>query len=217
MFDSLPACKQKWIYSMFALQIPKTATTSIQSASGERNLIYKHRGLIAEKFGKHPLYRGVFDPRHLIPQHVLEIFGKQVFEFLSFCVIRDPIQRIISSYFFGREKKLHFAYGLPENTTFDEYIRWLYKNKNDKNILILLPQNTWANNGIFPVEILRFENLQQEWKNFLQKHQIKGLPETLPWENKTKNKEKMELSAENLKMLLDFTAEDRILYPELYK
>ena len=215
-FDGLPVCQQKWVYSFFFLQVPKTATTSISSICGERNLVEKHRRLVQDRFGKHPLYRGVFDVRHCLPEHLFSIFKGQVWEFLSFCVVRNPIQRLISSYYFGREKKLHKVYGLPESTTLDEYVRWLYNNKKRRDILILLPQVTWAKNSIFPVEILRFENLQQSWADFLQKYKIQGLPAEIPWENKTKDKQKLELTGESLKMTLDFTFEDHILYPELY-
>lgn len=217
MVDQLPICNQKWVHSFFFLQVPKTATTSISSICGERNLVEKHRGLIQDRFAKHPLYRGVFDLRHIIPEHLFQVFRGQVWEFLSFCFVRNPIQRVISSYYFGREKKLHGVYGLSETTTLDEYVRWLYNNRKRRDILILLPQVTWAKNNIFPVEVLRFENLQQSWADFLKKHRIQGLPAEIPWKNKTKDKKNEELSAESLKMVLDFTFEDEILYPELYK
>lgn len=215
-FD-LPICNQKWVHSFFFLQIPKCASSSIHSVCGERNLIHKHRGLIEARFGKHPLYKGIFDRRHIVPEHLFQIFNGQVWEFMSFCVVRNPIRRVISSYYFGREKKLHGVYGLKEDTSLDEYIRWLYENRKSKNILILLPQIAWADNGIFPVEILRFENLQKDWKSLLLKYQIQGLPDSLPHENKSQHGDwREEISAESLKLILDFTQEDRILYPELY-
>lgn len=216
MFDGLPECQQKWVWSFFALQIPKCASSSIQAATGERNLIHKHRELIDARFGKHPLYKGVFDRRHVIPEHLYSVFKSQVWEFLSFCFIRNPIDRIVSSYYFGREKKLHGVYGLSENIDLNSYVKWLYENRQRKDILILLPQTTWAANSIFPVEILRFEQLQQDWADFLNKHKIQGLPAEIPWGNKTKDKKNEDLSAESLKMTLDFTQEDQILYSELY-
>ncbi len=217
-FDSLPVCQQKWVYSFFAFQIPKTASSSIQAAVGDRNLIFKHRGLIVQKFAKHPLYRGIFDTRHLLPQHCVEVFGRHVFEFFSFCCVRNPAERILSSFSFGKAKELWKVYdGLSSNTTFSEYVKWLHKNRHRKDILILLPQVTWADNKIFPVEILRFESLQENWRDMLKKHQINSLPDSLPHENKSQHGDwREEISAENLKMILDFTAEDYILYPELY-
>lgn len=216
MFD-LPTCNQKWVYSFLALQIPKTASSSIQATVGERNLIFKHRGLVAQKFSKHPLYRGIFDTRHLIPQHCVEVFGRQVFEFFSFCCVRNPVERILSSFYFGNQNKLNHVYGLRDGTTLSEYVKWLYNNRHRKDILILLPQTTWADNKIFPVEILRFERLKQDWADLLQKYQIQGLPDFLPHENQSQHKDwREEISGENLKMILDFTQEDRILYPELY-
>lgn len=217
VFDALPVCQQKWIHSMFFLSIPKTASTSISSCLGDRNLIHKHRGLIQQRFGKHPLYRGVFDLRHLIPPHIENVFGRQVLEFFSFCVIRNPAERILSSFAFGKAKELWKVYdGLSSNTTLTEYIDWLYKNRHRKDILILLPQTTWAHNNVFPVEVLRFENLSNSWQSMLEKHQIKGLP-PLPHENKSQHKDyREEISGESLKKVLDFTFEDCKLYPELY-
>lgn len=218
MVDQLPVCNQKWVYSMFFLSIPKTASTSITSCLKDRNLIEKHRNLIQDRFGKHLLYRGVFDTRHLLPQHCVEVFGRQVFEFFSFCCVRNPAERILSSFSFGKAKELWKAYdGLSSNTTFSEYVKWLYNNRHRKDILILLPQVTWADNRIFPVEILRFEDLQEDWRDMLKKHQINGLPDSLPHENKSQHKDwREEISGENLKMILDFTQKDAILYPELY-
>lgn len=201
---------------MLFLQVPKCATTSISKAIGQRNLIEKHRKLIEEKYQKHPLYRGVFDVRHVLPVHCASIFGRQVLEFFSFCCVRQPIERIVSSYYFGREKKLHSVYGLPENTTLDSYIDWLYVNRKRKDVLILLPQTTWSHNNIFPVEVLKFEKLKESWAEMLKKHQINGLP-PLPHENKSQHKDwREEISGENLKKVLDFTYEDARLYPELY-
>ncbi len=216
MFD-FPTCNQKWVYSFFALQIPKCASSSIQLIVGDRNLVFKHQDLIEARFGKHPLYKGVFNRRHVIPEHLFSVFRNQVWEFMSFCVVRNPIERVVSSYYFGREKKLHGVYGLRKDTSLDEYIRWLYENRKSKNILILLPQTTWSHNSIFPVEILRFENLQESWKNMLKKYQIQGLSDSLPHENQSQHGNwREEISAENLKMILDFTQKDTILYPELY-
>ncbi len=216
MFDSLPVCQQKWVYSFFFLQVPKTATTSISSICGERNLVEKHRGLIQDRFAKHPLYRGIFDIRHALPEHLYAIFKSQVWEFLSFCFVRNPIERIVSSYYFGNQNHLNYVYGLLDNISLDGYVQWLYENRRRKDVLILLPQVTWAKNNIFPVEILRFENLSKNWADFVKKHKI-NLPTTLPHENKSQHKDwREELSAESLKMVLDFTFEDAILYPELY-
>lgn len=203
---------------MMALQIPKTATSSIAKTLGNRNLIHKHRGLLQERFAKHPLYRGVFDVRHAVPLHLAQIFGRKFFDFFSFAVVRHPIQRLVSSFYFGKQNKLWSVYGLQESTTLDEYIDWLHKNKNDPNILILLPQTTWAANKDFPVtKVLRFEDLSAGWKNMLAEYKIAGLPDSLPHENKSQHKDwREEISAESLKKALDFTQEDAIFYPELY-
>lgn len=192
VFDFLPEAKKKWVYSFFALQIPKCASSSIQKVCGERNLIYKHRGLIVEKFAKHPLYRGIFDTRHLIPEHLYSIFGKQVYDYFSFAVVREPIARLVSSWQFGKDKRLGKVYGLSDDTSFSEYVDFLHNAflEGRTDILILRPQTEWTHNSVFrPTTVIRYENLNLEWANMLEEHKIEGLPTELPWENRSEKEE----------------------------
>jgi hypothetical protein len=209
MFDFLPTSSKPWIHSFYSLQIPKTASSSIAKVCGERNLIQKHQSSINKRFGSHPLYRGVFDTRHLIPEHCFQVFGQQVFDFFSFAVVRHPADRILSSYYFGRDKKLWTVYGLPEATTLDEYVDFLWKNRSKKDVLILLPQTIWTHSIFFRPQILRFESLANDWNNMLLTHDIKGLPSELPHENKSKHKDwREEFSKESLKKILDLFQDD---------
>lgn len=208
MLDRIPQCSHKWIHSLISLQIPKTASSSLSLCLGERNLLYKHRGLFQEKFGKHPLYRGVFDVRHCIPEHVFFVLGKQVYDYFSFAVVRKTVDRIASAYRFGKGKKLWGVYGLAENTSADQFVDWLYqgfKNKR-KDVLILLPQTTWTHSPIFrPNVVLKFENLAEEWQKMISDYQISNLP-PLPHENKSSGT--VEFSQESIQKLFDIYSED---------
>jgi len=216
MFDALPTAKRHWVYSMFFLEIPKSASSSLHNLLGERNLLKKHKGLIHNKFSSHPLFKGHFDTRHATPEMIRSVFSNQVNEFFSFAVIRSPIDRLASSYSFGKENRLWKLYDLPENISADSYIDWLYKSKKEKrqDILILLPQTTWTHSSIFrPTEVLRFENLQENWKSLLKKYDIKGLSETIPHLNASKRVKEQIFSKESLSKIREIYRTDyELLY-----
>ena len=218
MFDSLPTTDKQWVHSMIALQIPKTASTSLNTLIRGRNLLEKHKVLLYNKFSNHPLFRNHFDVRHATPEMLFSAFGRQVFDFFSFAVVRDPIQRLASSYSFGKENQLWKLYDLSENISADSYIDWLYKSKKDgrQDILILLPQTTWVNSSIFkPTETLRFEELSKNWKAMLEKHDIKGLPYELPHLNASKRQKEQIFSEESLSKIRDVYSKDYdLLYPD---
>jgi hypothetical protein len=179
MFDFIQPCEQKWVHSFISLQVPKTASSAINKCCGERNLIQKHRRLFEATFGKHPLYRGVFDVRHCTPEHVVGILGRQVFDYFSFAVVRNPFERLSSAYRFGRKMKLHGVYGLSEDCSFEQFIDFLYGSwiDNRQDVLVLKPQTAWTHSSVFrPKEVLKFENLDKEWPQMLENYGIKGLP-----------------------------------------
>lgn len=186
MFDALPTAKRHWIYSMIALQIPKTASSSIAKCLSERNLLEKHKGLIHDRFSLDPLYRGVFDLRHLVPSHIFSVFGRQVFDFFSFAVKREPFSRIESAFLFGKRNKLGAIYGLNQDCSFEQFVNFLFEKWEQKaqDILILKRQVEWTHSSIFrPTTILSFENLDNNWAKMLKDYHIDGLPTKLPREN----------------------------------
>lgn len=202
MFDVIPLCEQKWVHSCIALQIPKSASTSISRCIGERNLVQKHHGLFQSTFGKNPLYKGVFDTRHVSPPEVFRIFGPQVFDYFSFAITRNPFERISSAWRFGRKMKLHGVYGLPEDCSFEQFVDFLYESweAGRGDILILKPQTCWTHSSAFqPTEILKLEELEKSWPRMLKTYGIEGLPpltkenatdrsQPLPWIKDSRDK-----------------------------
>lgn len=209
MFNALPTAKRHWIYSMIALQIPKTASSSIAKCLSERNLLEKHKGLIHNRFSLDPLYRGVFDTRHLIPQHIYSIFGRQVFDFFSFAVIRNPVERLKSAFFFGKQNDLWKVYGLSPEITPDKFIAWLWESRKRQDILILLEQSTWTKSEIFrPTEIIKFENLNESWRLMIEKHNIEGISKILSHENKSDRPNEQVFSDVSLRIIEELYAKD---------
>lgn len=217
MFDTLPIAKHHWIHSLFFLEIPKSASSSLHDLLGGRNLLEKHKGLLYNKFSSHPLFKGHFDTRHATPEMIRSVFSNQVNEFFSFAVIRSPIDRLASSYTFGKENQLWRLYNLPENISADSYVDWLYKSKEEgrQDILILLEQVTWTHSNIFrPTEVLRFEDLSKNWNTMLEKYNIEGLPDTIPHLNASKRVKEQIFSKESLSKIKELYSRDfELLYP----
>ena len=192
MFDGLPECQQKWIHSMLFLSIPKTASTSITSCLKDRNLIEKHRNLIQDRFGKHPLYRGVFDVRHLLLFQCFEVFRTQMYDFFSFAVKRNPFSRLESAFSFGKRMELAKLYGLKQASSFEEFVNFLFEawESGRQDILILREQAEWIFYENFRVtEVLSFEEIQKDWAKMLKNYSINSLPMEIPWENRSEKKD----------------------------
>lgn len=186
MFDSLPVSNHRWVHSLISLQIPKSGSTSLQSAVGSRNLIEKHKSLFEKRYSNHPLFRGVFDLRHALPEHIISIFGDKARGFFSFAVKREPFSRIESSFLFGKKNNFGFLYGLKEDCSFEDYINFLFEKwqQNAQNILILKKETEWTHSNYFrPDRILAMENLSEDWRKMIDDYHIEGLPTELPREN----------------------------------
>lgn len=214
MFDSLPASNHRWIHSMIALQVPKTASTAINSILNNRNLIEKHRQLFEQKYLKNSLFRGTFDIRHVTPQMITEQFGDKARGYFSFAVVREPQSRLASAYNFGKSQKMWKTYGLDENISSDEFISWLWNNKERRDILILLEQVNWTHSDFFrPTEIIKFEDLQGGWERMLDKHHIEGLPRILPRLNKSEGSKQI-FSKESIDKIRELYSQDyKVHYP----
>jgi len=185
---NLPTSNKKWINSLIFLRIPKNASTSVMSALGERNLLWKHRGLLAQHLQNSPIYRGLFDTTHAKPPDLFQIFGHQVCDFFSFAIVRKPYERLKSMWGFGRREKLGYLFGWPKDLAFEKFVDRLYEEyqRGNRNIIALHNQTEWTHSESFtPTIILRMETLQKDWAAMKKEFDISWLPDTLPHDNKS--------------------------------
>ena len=180
----IATCKNKWIWSLIFIRIPKNASTSIYKHLGDFNLIKKHEKSF-DVLLKNKLYRHWFSPTHAKPNEIAQVLGNAVRNYMSFAVVRNPYDRMVSMYRFAVENDLGKIYGIDSNVSFTEFCEILndkYVNK-DKNFIATHSQTEWLE-GIFrPNFVLKFENLQKDFENMLLECNIKHIGSNIPHEN----------------------------------
>lgn len=116
--------------------IPKCGGSSIEELFNLRN----EDNLYVEDYDFFS-YKGVrFAPQHLTPE-VLFYFAPHYRDYTSFTVIRDPLERAVSEFFWLHQD----LYRRPQ-TSFDEYRfqRWIRDETSKKDRDHYLPQVAWA-------------------------------------------------------------------------
>lgn len=173
-----------FVYTMVYYRNPKAASSSLYSALGARNLFWREKKFLEEKLSKDKKYQGVFDVSHVLPEEARKLMGRGIENFFSFTCVRNPFDRQVSQWSFSRGKGWGRLYGLPDNGTFDEWCEILWRKRADKDFWPTILQIKFSH--AVPLNcVLKFENLQKDWADMLKDNQITGLPNTLPWENKT--------------------------------
>ena len=130
--------------------------------------------------------------------------------YLSFAVIRDPIDRFISCYRYARMKKSYWHSSIKNDVSiYGEHPDYLITSLLDINSFIDLiyyyrinlkhpgwfPQSGWVANGeqIMVDRLIKYENLVNELK-------LMGIV-NLPILNKTKGSDKINISEKNIEIL----------------
>jgi len=124
---------------------------------------------------------------------------------VSFLVIRNPYNKILSNYNF-------LNYDNDEiNVFIKKNIIDLKNNIKRKNVYhFFIPQHEYL---LHNTEILRFENIDNDFKNFCKKHNLKDM--TLPKHNISNNKKKINinhLNKESLNLINQFYIRDFELF-----
>ena len=132
------------------IHIPKNAGSSVLE-------FFDWDKIRGEKYGKK------YGKKHGGVKHYAKKLGKKYYEYCSFTIIRNPWDRMVSLYFYYRERKVREAQQY-------EFKEW-----------ILLPElitgDIWhtqisyltdLNEEIDVDFILRFENIEEDWKQLLQ-------------------------------------------------
>jgi len=165
-------------------RIPKNASTSIYDHLGYNNLIKENESLI-ESFSDQRIYKNLFSGTHLKPDELKLILGTNIDLYFSFCVVRNPWDRVLSTYKFSEKYELYKVYDLKENPSFLSFCKMLERNSNNPFLLSAHKQVQWTNGNFKPKKIIRFENLQEEFSKMLIKENLSGIIDALPHENKT--------------------------------
>ena len=184
-------CNKKWIWSLIFIRIPKNASTSVYNHLGNFNLIKKHE----EDFKQlltYPLYKQGINPTHAKPDEISLILRNMVHNYMSFAIVRNPWDRVVSIYesLFQKtsEKDLiRFAkiHGVKPKLSFNEFCEVMMdKYEKKQNIFYVNhDQCSWLEGMFEPNFILRFENLNEDFSNMLDICKIKHINKNLPHEN----------------------------------
>lgn len=189
------------------VRIPKNASTSIYRHLKDDNIIYLQKDNFLNNLSK-PLYRGIFDVSHATNQEIVQAIPNAN-EYLSFCVVRNPWDRMVSMYLFAERKRLWWNCGFPSMPRFDDFcqITAEFYNKGSLDFFPSLPQILWTNGPLKIKEVLFFENLQEDFASFLNKNNFNHISPTLP---------KLNCSNLNLDYRSFFTKKTRQIVQHVY-
>jgi len=169
------------------LRIPKNASSSIMEALGTRNITKRYQSELKNKLDKN-IYKDVFDVTHARPNELRTVISSIELDCFSFAVVRNPWDRVVSMYHFGKKMGLAHLFGLNNDLSFDDFCETLKSREGDRSFLPVFKQIEWINSSIEVSEVLRFENLQQDFQNMLEKNNINNISTTLPHVNRTNHK-----------------------------
>lgn len=169
-------------------RIPKNASTSVYKHLGYRNLIKAAEKEIAEKVDER-LYRNIFEPSHLKPEE-LKSFGLfNVKDYFSFCIVRNPWDRIVSMYKFSIANKGLFKHLYSiDKEDFVSFCNVIKERENDKFFIGSHKQTEWIDPENPPDKILRFESIKKEFSDMINEINLIGVSPELPHINKTEHR-----------------------------
>jgi len=178
-------------------RIPKNASTSIYEHLGDKNII---RDENLKKLFKKNRFHNIFAPSHCKVSEAIECIGQEILLLPCFAVCRNPFDRMVSQYFFCQQND----FINKTFTSFNNFVDFCLKEKS----IASMSQSEYLD---IPskVSILKFENLQEDFKNFLFNYNVIDIPVNLPQKNKSShNKYQNYYTKETEKKVLDLWHED---------
>jgi len=177
---------ERWILHLIFYRIPKNASTSMMDHLGPFNLIKKHEEKFHEIADK-KVYRNFFDPTHAKPNEAYKVFRSELSNYFSFCIVRNPWDRAVSMYSFAVKENIMSLYGFKDDLSFEEFCHTLNDKKYDYSFIATHKQVEWTQGFYPPKVILRFENLQEEFRGMLEEYNIQHISADIPHKNSTKH------------------------------
>lgn len=196
------------------IHIPKNAGTSIEHVGYKNGYVwgkyifynyklfyYFDEFMLYSKlnYKKHPNINTIFEKTFNYKngkQHIPCYIKKKNNNKISFMVVRNPYDKIISAFKFLRTNT-------NINTFVKKYI-YLFKRKelSKRNYIYFIPQHEYLLDN---TEVLKFENLQEDFYKFCKKHNLKKM--TIP---------RVNISENNKIKITDFNNESIQLINEFY-
>ena len=172
--------------SLILYSIPRNASTSLNEHLNQLNLIKKNQ-LKFRDLHKRGVFPRWFDPIYSKPDDAYKVFGGSMLKYFSFCVVRNPWDRIVSMYHLSIQDRFLPLHGLPVEKTFERFCYVLNEKCNDHSFVSTNQQVEWTKGYYPPKVILRFESLQEEFRGMLKEHNIQHINPNIPHKNSTKH------------------------------
>jgi len=173
-------------YLLF-LRIPKNASSSIMEHLGDRNLLVKYARKLELSLDE-KIYKSFFAATHARPHELESVINSIELRAFSFAVVRNPWDRVVSMYHFGKKMGLADLFGLSNDLSFEGFCEIIEARRWDRSFFPVFKQIEWTHSSIEVNEILRFENLSKDFSDMIKNHSIKGISPYLPHINKTNHK-----------------------------
>ena len=173
--------------SLLFLRIPKNASSSIMDKLGTRNIVKKYEKKLQESLDKN-IYKDFFTATHARPHELQTVISSMELNCFSFAVARNPWDRVVSMYHFARKMGLAHLFGIDNDLSFEGFCELLKSREGDRSFMPVFKQTEWTHGPIEVDEILKFENLSEDFSAMVKKHNIKDISPHLPHINSTAHK-----------------------------
>jgi len=145
------------------IRIPKNASSSLYQFFGVTNTIRDdYLPLTSEK------HKNIFAPSHCSFDTAISVLGDGILRLPTFAVVRNPYDRVVSMYCFAKKYNLFDVYGQDE-LNFLQFCQGI--STQDDNFFHAWPQFKYFQNH--KIDLIRFENLEEEFWDFLHKNNLK--------------------------------------------
>ena len=135
------------------LHIPRTGGTSIRKALGEIDKPQEEKA-------------------HKILSYYKEVNPKAYANYFKFAVVRNPFDKVLSSFIF---RKKNFA-------SFEDWLNWVVAIELKNKINVIGTQTHWTGDPPELDYLIRFEELAEGWRNVTK---LLGIKKKLPHVNKS--------------------------------
>ena len=155
------------------IRIPKNASTSLYNYFGATNTV-RDDYLNANN----EIYKNIFAPSHCRLNFAIKEFGERILDLPTLAVIRNPYDRMVSMYFFAQKFKLNKIYNVDiEN--FLQFCQTFESLCSDESFFHGWPQKSFIEleSKVSVENLIRFENLETEFAEFLHKYNLKNFYE----------------------------------------